>query len=100
MDGIQQLVHSMKINHEVVNNSVEDIQDIFKSILSTAYQESGEVTEAFAKTFYLGTQLMAEDAKNAIWAVYVWCRRTDEIVDAPRESEEEMLRDLSAWEIR
>jgi len=48
----------------------------------------------------LGTQLMAEDAKNAIWAVYVWCRRTDEIVDAPRESEEEMLRDLSAWEIR
>lgn len=72
----------------------------FKSILSTAYQESGEVTEAFAKTFYLGTQLMAEDAKNAIWAVYVWCRRTDEIVDAPRESEEEMLRDLSAWEIR
>jgi phytoene synthase len=43
---------------------------------------------------------MAEDAKKAIWAVYVWCRRTDEIVDAPRESEEEMLRDLSAWEIR
>jgi hypothetical protein len=32
MDGIQQLVHSMKINHEVVNNSVEDIQDIFKSM--------------------------------------------------------------------
>lgn len=72
----------------------------FKFILSTSYQESGEVTEAFAKTFYLGTQLMTEDAKRAIWAVYVWCRRTDEIVDAPRESEEEMLRDLSAWEIR
>jgi phytoene synthase len=43
---------------------------------------------------------MKEDAKKAIWAIYVWCRRTDEIVDAPRESDEEMLRDLSAWEIR
>ena len=72
----------------------------FQSILQQAYHESGEVTEAFAKTFYLGTQLMNENAKKAIWAVYVWCRRTDEIVDAPRESEEEMLRDLSAWEIR
>jgi hypothetical protein len=79
--------------------SSSEIQN-FKSILSKAYDESGEVTEAFAKTFYLGTQLMDDNAKKAIWAVYVWCRRTDEIVDAPRESEEEMLRDLSAWEIR
>ena len=75
-------------------------EQTFRNIVSQAYQESGEVTEAFAKTFYLGTQLMKEDAKKAIWAIYVWCRRTDEIVDAPRESDEEMLRDLSAWEIR
>ncbi len=27
-----QLVHSMKINHEVVNNSVQEIQDIFKAM--------------------------------------------------------------------
>merc|ERR1712232_416548 len=65
-------------------------------------EESGRGTEAFAKTFYLGTQLLPTDAAKAIWAIYVWCRRTDEIVDAPRESEgdDEMLNDLSAWEIR
>ena len=70
-------------------------------LLQDAYEESGLVTEAFAKTFYLGTQLMPPAAQRAIWAVYVWCRRTDEIVDAPRSPEDaSMLTDLSAWEIR
>lgn len=72
----------------------------YEALLDKAYEESGAVTEAFAKTFYLGTQLMPVEARKAIWAVYVWCRRTDEIVDAPRENDDEMLTDLSAWEIR
>ena len=71
-----------------------------KSVIRKAYDESGEVTSAFAKTFYMGTQLLPERAREAIWAIYVWCRRTDEIVDAPRDSEDEMLTDLSSWEIR
>ena len=69
-------------------------------ILNQAYVESGEVTSAFAKTFYMGTQLLPEAPREAIWAIYVWCRRTDEIVDAPRDSNEEMLRDLGSWEMR
>jgi phytoene synthase len=72
----------------------------FRELLRKAYHESGEVTGAFAKTFYMGTQLLPEPAREAIWAVYVWCRRTDEIVDAPREKDEDMLSDLSSWEIR
>ncbi len=73
----------------------------FDTLLAKSYEESGIVTEAFAKTFYLGTQLLPPDAQKAIWAVYVWCRRTDEIVDAPRKPEDtNMLTDLSAWEIR
>lgn len=71
------------------------------SLLAQSYEESGLVTEAFAKTFYMGTQLLPPEAQKAIWAVYVWCRRTDEIVDAPRDPEDvDMLTDLSAWEIR
>jgi len=69
-------------------------------IMRKAYEESGEVTGAFAKTFYMGTMLLPEEAREAIWAIYVWCRRTDEIVDAPREDNSEMLRDLSSWEVR
>ena len=76
----------------------------FDRLLARAYEESGIVTAAFAKTFYLGTQVLPDPAMRAIWAIYVWCRRTDEIVDAPRPGAEdpdaEMLADLSAWEIR
>jgi len=76
-------------------------QSEIDTMLALSYEESGLVTEAFAKTFYLGTQLMSESSRMAIWAVYVWCRRTDEIVDAPRAPDDiDMLTDLSAWEIR
>lgn len=75
-------------------------EEKYQGILQRAYVESGEVTSAFAKTFYMGTQILPEDSREAIWAIYVWCRRTDEIVDAPREDDEEMLTDLSSWEIR
>lgn len=78
----------------------QDQQDVVKKILAKALVESGEVTSAFAKTFYLGTQLMPEAQREAIWAIYVWCRRTDEIVDAPRDNDDEMLSDLGVWEMR
>ena len=70
------------------------------TIIRQAYEESGEVTSAFAKTFFMGTQLLPEAPREAIWAIYVWCRRTDEIVDAPREDDNEMLKDLASWEMR
>lgn len=78
----------------------DDDKKLFKTVLEKAYQESGEVTGAFAKTFYMGTMLLPLEAREAIWAIYVWCRRTDEIVDAPREDDNEMLLDLSSWEMR
>ena len=56
------------------------------ALLEDAYQRCGEVTAEFAKTFYLGTQLMTPQQAKAIWAVYVWCRRTDELVDGPNAS--------------
>jgi 15-cis-phytoene synthase len=51
--------------------------------LNAAYERCGVITEDFAKTFYLGTQLMAPEKARAVWAIYVWCRRTDELVDGP-----------------
>jgi 15-cis-phytoene synthase len=73
----------------------------YQQILAQGYVEAGEVTGAFAKTFYMGTMLMPEAARKAIWAIYVWCRRTDEIVDAPRQPDDpDMLMDLSSWEMR
>ncbi|XP_054796649.1 phytoene synthase 2, chloroplastic-like [Prosopis cineraria] len=52
-------------------------------LLNDAYDRCGEVCAEYAKTFYLGTQLMTAERRKAIWAIYVWCRRTDELVDGP-----------------
>jgi len=55
-------------------------------LLEQAYDRCAEVTSEYAKTFYLGTQLMTPEQARAIWAIYVWCRRTDELVDGPNAS--------------
>jgi 15-cis-phytoene synthase len=49
--------------------------------LEEAYELCRQVTAEYAKTFYLGTRLMSAEKRRAIWAIYVWCRRTDELVD-------------------
>ncbi|MCU0570957.1 MAG: phytoene synthase [Oculatellaceae cyanobacterium Prado106] len=54
--------------------------------LEEAYELCRQVTAEYAKTFYLGTLLMSEEKRRAIWAIYVWCRRTDELVDGAQSS--------------
>jgi phytoene synthase len=51
--------------------------------LEDSYELCRQITAKYSKTFYLGTLLMPEAKRRAIWAIYVWCRRTDELVDGP-----------------
>ncbi|XP_027329199.1 phytoene synthase 2, chloroplastic [Abrus precatorius] len=69
------------------------------SLLSEAYDRCGEVCAEYAKTFYLGTLLMTPERRRAIWAIYVWCRRTDELVDGPNASHITPFA-LDRWESR
>ncbi|MEM1427569.1 MAG: phytoene synthase, partial [Cyanobacteria bacterium P01_H01_bin.130] len=34
-------------------------------------------------TYDWGTVLMSPEKRRAIWAIYMWCRRTDELMDGP-----------------
>lgn len=54
--------------------------------MTQAYDRCAYITGEYAKTFYLGTKLMVPEKARATWAVYVWCRRTDELVDGPNAS--------------
>ena len=71
--------------------------------LEQAYEDCRVETERWAKTFYLGTLLMPPAKRRAIWAIYVWCRRTDELMDSP-EAQALPVAELSArldvWEQR
>jgi 15-cis-phytoene synthase len=55
--------------------------------LEDAYERCRQITAKYSKTFYLGTLLMPEAKRRAIWAIYVWCRRTDELVDGPQAAQ-------------
>ena len=71
--------------------------------LAEAYEACRRETAEWAKTFYLGTLLMPPAKRRAIWAIYVWCRRTDELMDSPEamaRSEAELAERLDAWEQR
>ena len=48
-----------------------------------SYQLCRQITAKYSTTFYLGTLLMNAAKRRAIWAIYAWCRRTDELVDGP-----------------
>ncbi len=71
------------------------------SQLDQAYEICRKETQQWAKTFYLGTLLLPQKKRKAIWAIYVWCRRTDEIMDsveASTKSQEELSDNLDEWE--
>ncbi len=71
------------------------------SQLDQAYEICRKETQKWAKTFYLGTLLLPTEKRKAIWAIYVWCRRTDEIMDsleASTKSQDELAENLNAWE--
>lgn len=65
--------------------------------LEDAYELCRQITAEYSKTFYLGTLLMPEEKRRAIWAIYVWCRRTDELVDGPK-ADQTTDATLDQWE--
>jgi phytoene synthase len=71
--------------------------------LEQAYEACRRETAEWAKTFYLGTLLLPAAKRRAIWAIYVWCRRTDELMDSPAAQglpAATLLERLDAWEQR
>jgi 15-cis-phytoene synthase len=71
--------------------------------LEEAYEACRQETAEWAKTFYLGTLLMPPAKRRAIWAIYVWCRRTDELMDSAEAQARpvaELADRLDAWEAR
>ncbi|HGY5532203.1 MAG TPA: phytoene synthase [Prochlorococcus sp.] len=71
--------------------------------IDEAYEACREETAQWAKTFYLGTMLLPSIKRRAIWAIYVWCRRTDELMDSPEAQTRpvsELADRLDQWEER
>jgi 15-cis-phytoene synthase len=56
------------------------------------------LTRTYSKSFYVATQFMPREKRNDVYAVYAFCRYTDNIVDAPRSRDRLMLKvELDQW---
>lgn len=59
---------------------------------------SREMTRVFSKGFYLSTFLMPASLRRDVFALYGFCRYTDNIGDSPRKrSVEEINKELTHW---
>lgn len=65
--------------------------------LEESYEICRKITAEYSKTFYMGTLLMPSEQRRAIWAIYMWCRQTDELVDGPKAGQT-TLETLDRWE--
>jgi 15-cis-phytoene synthase len=56
------------------------------------------LTRTYSKSFFMATQLLPAHRRQDVYAVYGFCRYTDNIVDAPRDRDRATLRrELDAW---
>ena len=87
---------------ELLTGGELDSDSLERKALSLAYRRCEYVTKLFSKTFYMGTSLMRPEARQHVWAIYAWCRRTDDIVDSPRAllDRDSLSKDLTQWEQR
>ena len=107
----QNLPELLNTWNELKGLSERDLLPVFGSVadsdredrsLALAYRRCEYVTQLFSKTFYMGTSLMPKEARKHVWAIYAWCRRTDDLVDSPRAliNREVLADDLNKWKER
>jgi 15-cis-phytoene synthase len=65
--------------------------------LAESYEFCRQIIAECGQTFYLATMLMSEPKRKAIWAIYAWCRNTDELVDGA-DAGDTTLDTLDHWE--
>ena len=71
-----------------------------EELLADSYETCRVITKQYAKTFYFGTKFFSEEKRRAVFAIYAWCRRTDDIVDKPRRETGSLRQELSEWGAR
>jgi phytoene synthase len=65
------------------------------SLLEAAYQLCERITREHSRTFFLASSLLPKQKRRAAWALYAFCRVTDNIVD--NSQDDERLEKLHAW---
>jgi len=65
--------------------------------LDDCYRICRDIAKTHSKTFYLSSLFLAPEKRRAIWAVYAFCRTSDDIVDRMTPAAERLAA-IDAWE--
>jgi len=71
-----------------------------RATLSSAYHCCEAMTYRHSRTFYMASSLLPHEQRRAVRALYAFCRVTDDIVDATKQSIPEKLAALRRWEFQ
>lgn len=66
-------------------------------VLASAYRQCTQITYDNSRTFYLASQLLPSPKREAVRALYAFCRITDNIVDDPHRSLEDRQIAIDKW---
>lgn len=61
------------------------------------FQECKAVLQKGSKTFFFSSKILPKEKKKAFWAVYAFCRKTDDIVDEGYGDHASKAKKLSLW---
>ncbi|MCA1054980.1 phytoene/squalene synthase family protein [Rossellomorea aquimaris] len=67
--------------------------------VSEAYKQCENVISHHSKTFYKAFSLLPKHERNAVWAVYSFCRKVDDIVDEGNNPEAELAEFKAEFEL-
>ena len=65
--------------------------------LDQAYRFCRNVTRRRARNFYYGLKLTPEPQRSALYSVYAWMRRADDLVDNATKITDDLRRDIAAF---
>jgi len=68
-----------------------------RTLLKQAYRYCKDVTAQHSRSFYLASLLLPQHKRQAVWALYAFCRVTDDIVDKANGNAEVSL---ASWRRR
>ena len=75
------------------------LEDLDDEAIDRAFEYCRQITRQGSKTFYFGARFLPLEKRQAMWAVYNFCRQTDDMVDkAVGATIEEICARLSVWE--
>jgi phytoene synthase len=75
------------------------LEDLDQGVINQAYEYCRQITRQGSKTFYFGARFLPSSKRRAMWAVYNFCRLTDDMVDkAENMGIPEICARLVEWE--